>query len=106
MSGDVKTAAPTTHPGANSRRRQLGATSSRRRCDSLRQGYGTTTMAAIAAEAGVAAQDGLPRLRDQERAPARALESAPARRRGRVPVAERDWYREALEEPDPERSSG
>ena len=67
------------------------------------QGYAATTMAAIAAEAGVAlktvyvafeAKSGLLRalwhllLRGDE---------------GDAPVWERDWYRELVQEPDPER---
>ena len=68
-----------------------------------RDGYSATTMAAVAAEAGVAVKtvyvafetkSGLLRslwnklLRGDERD---------------APVAEREWYREAVEEPDPER---
>src|SRR6266536_157975 len=68
-----------------------------------RRGYAATTMAAIAAEAGVAlktvylafeTKSGLLRalwhllLRGDE---------------ADAPVAERGWYREVLEEPDPER---
>src|SRR3954464_10598734 len=68
-----------------------------------RQGYAVTTMAAIAAEAGVASKtvyiafeikSGLLRalwhllLRGDE---------------ADVPVSERDWYRELLEEADPEK---
>jgi AcrR family transcriptional regulator len=68
-----------------------------------RQGYAATTMAAIAAEAGVAlktvyvtfeTKSGL--LRALWHLLLRGDEDA-------APVAERPWYREVVEEPDPER---
>ena len=60
-------------------------------------------MAAIAAEAGVALKTVYLGLRDQERPAAGALEPAAARRRGRRAGDDRAWYREVLDEPDPER---
>jgi len=67
------------------------------------QGYGSTTMAAIAAEAGVAlktvylafeSKSGV--LRGLWNRLLRGDDEDP-------PVAARDWYREVLEEPDPHR---
>ena len=53
---------------------------------------------------GRRAQDRLRRLRDQERRAARALAPAACAATRTTPrSAERDWYREVLEEPDPER---
>ena len=46
----------------------------------IRDGYVATSMAAIAKEAGVGAEDGLRLLRDEERASPCALASQPARR--------------------------
>jgi AcrR family transcriptional regulator len=68
-----------------------------------RQGYATTTMAAIAAEAGVAlktvylafeTKSGL--LRALWHVLLRGDEDT-------APVAERDWYRQVVDEPDPRR---
>jgi AcrR family transcriptional regulator len=90
------------------RRREQAAATRREILDAAqrlfeRQGYAATTMAAVAAEARVAlktvyiafeTKSGLLRalwhllLRGDEE---------------ESPVAERDWYREVLEEPDPER---
>src|SRR5512132_3157576 len=90
------------------RRREQAAATRREILDAAQrlfeqQGYAATTMAAIAAEAPVAlktvyiafeTKSGLLRalwhllLRGDEE---------------ESPVAERDWYREVLEEPDPER---
>src|SRR5690242_9982290 len=68
-----------------------------------RQGYATTTIAAVAAEAGVALKTVYVAFASK---PAllravwhRALRGDDAD----VPVGERDWYRAVLAEPDPER---
>jgi AcrR family transcriptional regulator len=68
-----------------------------------RQGYAATTMAAIAAEAGVALKTVYVAF-ETKSGVLRALWNL--RLRGApeaVPVAEQRWYREVLEEPDPER---
>jgi AcrR family transcriptional regulator len=97
-----------TRPYDSPRRREQAAATRREILDAAqrlfeRQGYAATTMAAVAAEARVAlktvyiafeTKSGLLRalwhllLRGDEE---------------ESPVAERDWYREVLEEPDPER---
>ena len=68
-----------------------------------RQGYGATTMAAIAAEAGVAPKTVYVAF-ETKSGLLRALWHL--RLRGDeddVPVAQRQWFRDVLEEPDPER---
>ena len=97
-----------TRPYDSPRRREQAAATRREILDAARrlfeqQGYAATTMAAVAAEARVAlktvyiafeTKSGLLRalwhllLRGDEED---------------SPVGERDWYREVLEEPDPER---
>src|SRR4051812_28146783 len=101
-------AAKTTRPYHSPRRREQAEATRREILEAAkrlfeRQNYAATTMAAIAAEAGVAlktvyvafeTKSGLLRalwhllLRGDEE---------------NVPVAERRWYRTLLEEPDPER---
>src|SRR5436309_236242 len=67
------------------------------------QGYGATTMAAIAAEAGVALKTVYVAF-ETKSGVLRALWNLRLRGgEGDAPVAERDWYREVIEEPDPER---
>jgi AcrR family transcriptional regulator len=68
-----------------------------------RQGYGTTTMAAIAAEAGVALKTVYLAF-ETKSGVLRALWNLRLRAgRDEVPIAQQAWYREVLEEPDPER---
>jgi AcrR family transcriptional regulator len=68
-----------------------------------RQGYATTTMAAIAAEAGVALKTVYVAF-DTKSGLLRALWHLLLRGdEVDAPVKERPWYREVLEEPDPER---
>lgn len=68
-----------------------------------RQGFAATTMAAVAAEAGVAVKTVYLAF-ETKSGLLRALWNQ--RLRGgdeQVPVAQQRWYREVLEEPDPER---
>lgn len=68
-----------------------------------RQGYGATTMAAIAAEAGVALKTVYLAF-ETKSGVLRALWNLRLRAgRDEVPIAQQEWYREVLEEPDPER---
>jgi len=68
-----------------------------------RQGYAATTMAAIAAEAGVALKTVYVAFQTKSGV-LRALWHLLLRGDERdAPVAERGWYREVVEEPDPER---
>ena len=67
------------------------------------RGYAATTMEAIAAEAGVALKTVYVAF-DTKSGLLRAVWNHLLRAgRDEVPVAEQDWYREVLEEPDPER---
>jgi len=67
------------------------------------QGYATTTMAAIASEAGVALKTVYVAF-ETKAGVLRALWHLLLRGdQDDVPVANRSWYREVLEEPDPER---
>jgi AcrR family transcriptional regulator len=67
------------------------------------QGYAATTIAAIAAEAGVALKTVYLAL-ETKSGVLRALWNLLLRGdQGEVPVAERSWYREVLAEPDPHR---
>jgi AcrR family transcriptional regulator len=67
------------------------------------QGYAATTMAAIAAEAGVALKTVYVAF-ETKSGVLRALWNLLLRGdTAAAPVAERDWYREVLEESDPER---
>ena len=67
------------------------------------QGYAATTMAAIAAEAGVALKTVYVAF-ETKSGVLRALWNLLLRGdHDEVPVAERQWYREVVEEPDPER---
>ena len=68
-----------------------------------RQGYAATTMVGIAAEAEVASKTVYLAF-ETKSGLLRALWNAQLRGdQGDVPVAERQWYREVVEEPDPER---
>jgi AcrR family transcriptional regulator len=68
-----------------------------------RQGYAATTMAAIAAEAGVALKTVYVAF-ETKSGVLRALWNLLLRGdEGDAPVAERGWYREVLEESEPER---
>lgn len=67
------------------------------------QGYASTTMAAIAEEAGVALKTVYVAF-EAKSGVLRALWNLRLRGdRDDVPVAQQDWYREVVEEPDPER---
>src|SRR5689334_12952004 len=69
----------------------------------VRQGYAATTMAAIAAEAGVALKT-VYLVFETKNGVLRALWNVTLRGDdGDVPVAEQPWFRELLDEPDPER---
>jgi AcrR family transcriptional regulator len=68
-----------------------------------RDGYSATTIAAVAAEAGVAVKTVYVAF-ETKSGLLRALWNRLLRGdEGDAPVAEREWYREAVEEPDPER---
>jgi AcrR family transcriptional regulator len=68
-----------------------------------RQGYGSTTMAAIAGEAGVALKTVYLAF-ETKSGVLRALWNHRLRAgRDELPIAQQDWYREVLAEPDPER---
>src|SRR5215203_5838597 len=67
------------------------------------QGYAATTMAAIAAEAGVAVKTVYLAF-ETKSGVLRALWNLLLRGdRDDLPVAQQEWYREVVEEPDPER---
>src|SRR3954467_4226791 len=69
----------------------------------VRDGYAATTMAAIAKEAGVALKTVYVAF-ETKSGVLRALWNLRLRGdQADAPVGERPWYREALEEPDPER---
>jgi AcrR family transcriptional regulator len=68
-----------------------------------RDGYSATTIAAVAAEAGVAVKTVYVAF-ETKSGLLRALWNQLLRGgEGDAPVAAREWYREAVEEPDPER---
>src|SRR5919199_5023547 len=68
-----------------------------------RDGYAATTMSAIAAEARVALKTVYVAF-ETKSGVLRALWNLRLRgERDELPVAEQDWYRELLDEPDPER---
>ena len=71
-----------------------------------RQGYAATTMEAIAGEAGVALKTVYVAF-ETKSGLLRALWNHLLRDgHDEVPVAEQPWYREVMEEPDPERRCG
>jgi len=90
------------------RRREQAAATRREILESARrlfarQGYAATTMAAIAAEAGVALKTVYVAF-ETKAGVLRALWNVLLRGdEGDAPVAEREWYRAVLDEPDPER---
>jgi len=104
MAGDVKPRRRYDSP----RRREQAAATRRQILEAARrlferQGYAATTMAAIAAEAGVAGKTVYLAF-DSKSGVLRALWNLQLRGdEDDVPVAERSWYREVVEEPDPER---
>jgi AcrR family transcriptional regulator len=68
-----------------------------------KQGYAATTMAAIAEEAGVALKTVYVAF-ETKSGVLRALWNLRLRgERDELPVAQQDWYREVIDEPDPER---
>jgi AcrR family transcriptional regulator len=97
-----------TRPYNSPRRREQAAATRREILDAAqrlfeRQGYATTTMAAIAAEAGVALKTVYVAF-ETKSGLLRALWHLLLRGdEADAPVKERRWYREVLEEPDPER---
>jgi AcrR family transcriptional regulator len=92
----------------SSRRRRQAAATRREILDAARrlferQGYAATTMAAIAAEAGVALKTVYVAF-ETKSGVLRALWNVLLRGTDDdIPVAQRDWYREVLDERDPER---
>jgi AcrR family transcriptional regulator len=67
------------------------------------EGYAATTMAGLAAEAGVAIKTVYLAF-ESKAGVLRALWNLRLRgERDDVPIAQKEWYREALDEPDPER---
>jgi AcrR family transcriptional regulator len=97
-----------TRPYNSPRRREQAAATRREILQAAqrlfeRQGYGATTMAAIAAEAGVALKTVYLAF-ETKSGVLRALWNLLLRGdEGEAPVAERSWYREVVEEPDPQR---
>ena len=95
-------------PYHSPRRREQAATTRREILDAAqklfeRHGYGATTMAAIATEAGVALKTVYVAF-DTKSGVLRALWNLLLRGDEEdIPVAERDWYREVMDEPDPAR---
>ena len=68
-----------------------------------RQGYAATTMAAIAAEAGVALKTVYLAFETKSGVLPALWNQLLRGDEGEAPVAERSWYREVVEEPDPQR---
>jgi AcrR family transcriptional regulator len=97
-----------TRPYNSPRRREQAAATRRQILDAAqrlfeRQGYAATTMAAIAAEAGVALKTVYLAF-ETKSGVLRALWNLLLRGdEGEAPVAERSWYREVIGEQDPER---
>jgi AcrR family transcriptional regulator len=97
-----------TRPYNSPRRREQAAATRREILEAAQrlleqQGYGATTMAAIAAEAGVALKTVYVAF-ETKSGVLRALWNLLLRGdEGEAPVAQRSWYREVLEEPDPRR---
>jgi AcrR family transcriptional regulator len=92
----------------SARRREQAAATRRDILDAAQrlfeqQGYAATTMAAIAAEAGVALKTVYLAF-ETKSGVLRAVWNLLVRGdEGEAPVAERSWYREVVEEPDPQR---
>src|SRR5688572_11109375 len=97
-----------TRPYNSPRRREQAAATRREILEAAqrlfeRQGYATTTMAAIAAEAGVALKTVYVAF-ETKSGVLRALWNLLLRGDdGETPVADRSWYREVVEEPDSQR---
>jgi AcrR family transcriptional regulator len=97
-----------TRPYNSPRRREQAAATRREILEAAqrlfeRQGYATTTMAAIAAEAGVALKTVYVAF-ETKSGVLRALWNLLLRGdEGETPVADRSWYREVVEEPDSQR---
>jgi AcrR family transcriptional regulator len=97
-----------TRPYDSSRRRAQAAATRRDILEAaqrlfVRQGYAATTMAAIAAEAGVSLKTVYLAF-ETKSGVLRALWNVLLRGdQGDVPVAQQSWYREVLGEPDPQR---
>jgi AcrR family transcriptional regulator len=97
-----------TRPYNSARRREQAAATRRDILEVAqrlfeRQGYAATTMAAIAAEAGVALKTVYLAF-ETKSGVLRALWNLLLRGdEGEAPVAERSWYREVVEEQDPQR---
>ena len=93
----------------NSPRRQEQAAATRREILHVArrlfedQGYAATTMAAIASEAGVALKTVYVAFETKSGVLRALWNSALRGDEDEIPVAQRAWYRQALEEPDPER---
>src|ERR671924_565068 len=68
-----------------------------------RQGYAATTMEAIAAEAGVALKTVYVAFETKGNLLRSVWNHLLRGGRDDVPIAQQEWYREVLEEPDPER---
>lgn len=67
------------------------------------RGYGTTTMAALAAEAGVALKTVYLSFETKSGVLRALWNLRLCGDRDDVPIAQKQWYREVLDEPDPER---
>ena len=67
------------------------------------QGYAGTTMTAIAAEAGVALKTVYVAFETKSGLLRALWDVALSGEQDSIPVAQREWYREMIEEPDPER---
>ena len=104
MAGDAK---PRRHYDSPRRRAQADAT----RRDILaaaqrlfeRQGYGATTMAAIAAEAGVALKTVYLAFETKAGVLREVWNTRLRGEDGDRPIAEQVWYREVMDETDPDR---
>jgi AcrR family transcriptional regulator len=110
MPGDVKGRGRSTKKRSyNSPRRQEQAAATRRTILECAQrlfeqrGYAATTMEAIAADAGVALKTVYVAFETKSRLLRAVWDLALKGDEADAPVADRDWFREVLEEPDPER---
>lgn len=104
MTKDVKSARPYRSP----RREQQAAATRREMVVAAKQlfeaqGYAATTMNAVAAEAGVALKTVYLAFETKARLLRAVWDLALKGDDSDAPVAERPWYIEVLEEPDPER---
>jgi AcrR family transcriptional regulator len=104
MAERVKSKRPYNSP----RRREQAAATRREILEAAqrlfeRQGYAATTMAAIAAEAGVALKTVYVAFETKGGVLGGLWNLRLRGERDEVPVAEQAWYREVVDEPDPER---